>query len=124
MLCSECNKNTAVLFINKVENGQTSLEGLCYDCAKKKGINPLEVLSKQNDILSKDKINMSDMTKQLETIFKDLSENMNFEDLEGLGLEELEMFSNENEDGKITGAAIPIGSIFANMFGGYNEQNQ
>lgn len=37
MLCSVCNKNTAVIFINKLDsNGKNKLEGLCYDCAKKK----------------------------------------------------------------------------------------
>ena len=40
MLCSECNKNPAILFYKKIENGKESLEGYCYDCAKKKGINP------------------------------------------------------------------------------------
>ena len=54
MLCSECKKNAAILFYNKVENGKETMEGLCYDCAKKKGINPLDVLSKQSDLLNKD----------------------------------------------------------------------
>ena len=71
MLCSECKKNAAILFYNKVENGKETMEGLCYDCAKKKGINPLDVLSKQSDLLNKDKINLNDMSKQLETVFKD-----------------------------------------------------
>ena len=44
MLCSECNKNPAILFYKKIENGKESLEGYCYDCAQKKGINPTEVL--------------------------------------------------------------------------------
>ena len=38
MLCSECNENNAEIFINKIENGVSSMEGLCRDCAKKKGI--------------------------------------------------------------------------------------
>ena len=38
MLCSECNKNNAEIFINKIENGVSSMEGLCKECAKKKGI--------------------------------------------------------------------------------------
>ena len=46
MLCSECNKNPAILFYKKIENGKESLEGYCYDCAKAKGINPNEVLYK------------------------------------------------------------------------------
>ena len=71
MLCSECKKNAAILFYNKVENGKETMEGLCYDCAKKKGINPLDVLSKQSDLLNKDKINLNDMSKQLEIIFNE-----------------------------------------------------
>ncbi len=122
MLCSECNKNTAVLFINKVENGQTSLEGLCYECAKKKGINPLEVLSKQNDILSKDKINISDVTKQFETIFKDIAENINFEELENI--DETDFTNEKTGEPKFTAAAIPLGSIFSNIFTNSNEPEQ
>lgn len=115
MLCSECNKNPAILFYKKIENGKEALEGYCYDCAKKKGINPLEVLSNQNDILSKDKLNITDMTKQFETIFKDLAENINLEDIENI--EGAITFENQDEtedDGtpKITGAAIPLRFYF------------
>ncbi len=118
MLCSECNKNPAILFYKKIENGKESLEGYCYDCAKKKGINPTQVLSEQNSILSKDNINLNDMTEQFETIFKDLAENINLEDIENI--EGAITFDNKNDDPdddspKISGAAIPLGSIF-NMF--------
>lgn len=121
MLCSECKKNAAILFYNKVENGKETMEGLCYDCAKKKGINPLDVLSKQSDLLNKDKINLNDMSKQLETVFKDLAENINLEDIENM--DGAITFNNQDEDSddedapKIAGAAIPLGSIFSNMFG-------
>ena len=120
MLCSECNKNPAILFYKKIENGKESLEGYCYDCAKKKGINPTEVLHNQNNILSNDKININDMTKQFETIFKDLAENINLEDIENLDgaitFESQEQNPDSDEPSKISGAAIPLGSIFSNMF--------
>lgn len=124
MLCSECNKNPAILFYKKIENNKESMEGYCYDCAKKKGINPNEVLSKQNDILSKDKVNLSDMTKQFESIFKDLAENINLEDIENIEgaitFENTDQNNDENSP-KIAGAAIPLGSIFNNMF--HNNSN-
>ena len=41
MICSVCNKNTAVVFLNKMENGKKTVEGLCYNCAKEKGIKPI-----------------------------------------------------------------------------------
>ena len=120
MLCSECNKNPAIIFYKKIENGKESMEGYCYECAKKKGINPNEVLHKQNEILSNDKVNLNDMTKQFETIFKDLAENINLEDIENI--DGAITFGTESDDpsdenpNKISGAAIPLGSIFSNMF--------
>ena len=126
MLCSECNKNPAILFYKKIENGKESLEGYCYDCAKAKGINPNEVLYRQNEILSKDNVNLNDMTKQFETIFKDLAENINLEDIENIdGAITFENNSDDNGDGtgKVAGAAIPLSSLFSNMFGGNSNNN-
>ena len=125
MLCSDCKKNAAILFFNKVENGKETMEGLCYDCAQKRGINPLDVLSKQKEILNKDNININDMSKQFESIFKDLAENINLEDIENM---EGAITFGPSEDGlddedtpKIAGAAIPLGSIFSSMFGTKND---
>ena len=124
MLCSECNQNPAILFYKKIENGKESLEGYCYECAKKKGINPNEVLANQQNILAKDPVNLADMSKQFETIFKDLASNINLEDIENI--EGAITFDNTNSDDenapKIAGAAIPLGSIFSNMFN--KNQNQ
>ncbi|MBQ9297543.1 MAG: ATP-dependent Clp protease ATP-binding subunit [Clostridia bacterium] len=102
MLCSNCNKNAAVIFINKMVDGKQEIEGLCFQCAQEKGINPLEVLAKQSNLSEKDLENMS---KQFENVFKNLSnnlENVNFED----------MTSDEDNS---------LGSIFANMFS--NNEN-
>ncbi len=46
-LCSVCKKNTAVVFVNKIEEGKPKLEGLCLSCAKERGINPLASMMKQ-----------------------------------------------------------------------------
>ncbi len=133
MICSECKKNPAILFYEKIDNGKSTMEGLCYDCAKKKGINPTEVLSKQQDVLAKDKINLADMNKQLETIFKDFAENLDLKDLEnidgaitfgdfgdGTGDDENDF---DEEKPRIAGAAIPLGSIFSNMFSQDKQNN-
>ena len=128
MLCSECNKNPAILFYKKIEDGKESLEGYCYDCAKKKGINPTEVLSQQNNFLSHDKLNINDMSKQFESIFKDLAENINLEDLENIeGAITFDNIDgktdNDGESSKISGTAIPLGSIF-NMFQNNNNNEE
>ena len=127
MLCSECNDKPAVVFYKKIENGKETLEGYCYDCAKKKGINPLEVITNQNEILSKDKLNINDMTQQFESIFKDLAENINLEDIENIeGAITFEQDNDEDpENGpKISGAAIPLGSIFSNMMKNRDNDEQ
>ncbi len=106
MLCSVCKKNPAIIFINKADaEGKNSLEGFCYNCAKEKGINPMEVLSQQANILEGDNVNLDDMASQFESIFNDLTESLNNKDM--------------NFDG-VSGSAIPIGAILGNVFGGDN----
>lgn len=41
-LCSKCKKNLAVVFITKIENGQTNNEGYCLKCARELGIKPVD----------------------------------------------------------------------------------
>ena len=130
MICSECKKNPAILFYEKIDNQKSTMEGLCYDCAKKKGIDVTEVLSKQQDILSKDKINLADMNKQLESIFKDFAENLDINNLENIdgaitfgNLGDDEDSYDDEEKPRISGAAIPLGSIFSNMFSQNKQEN-
>ncbi len=104
MLCSNCNKNTAVVFINKTENGQTKTEGLCYNCAKKRGINPLDVIVK-NANLSQDEL--EDMSNQFEEILQDFSGNL---DIENLSPDDL---NNENN---------PFGGFFSMFKTGFSNQ--
>ena len=117
MLCSDCKKNSAVVFINKKdENGKNTLEGYCYDCAKKRGINPIDSLMKQAN-LSEDDLN--NMTEQFESMFKDMSENMNFPEVLDNNMEQSD---NDNTNKGVEFGAIPLGSIFSNMFN--NEGSQ
>ena len=123
MICSECKKNPAILFYEKIENNKNKMEGLCYDCAKKRGINATDVLAKQQETLAKDKINLTDMNKQLESLFKDFAENLDMNqigNIEGAitfgNLDDDENDDYDEEKPKVAGAAIPLGSIFSNMF--------
>ena len=103
MLCSVCNKNTAVVFVNKVEDGKKSVEGYCYNCAKEKGINPLEALAKNANISNSE---LEDMTTQIESLLKDFSENMNLESL-GISPEDLEAEFDSSDPN-----SNPLGGIF------------
>ena len=68
MLCSDCKKNTAVIFINKQgPDNKTEVEGLCYECAKKRGINPIDTMAKQANLSDKD---IQEITNKLDDMFK------------------------------------------------------
>ena len=38
VMCSKCHKRVAVVFVNKLENGNKLSEGLCIKCARELGI--------------------------------------------------------------------------------------
>ena len=120
MLCSKCKKNTAIIFINDTNNkdSKDSIKGLCYDCAKSEGIDALEVLAKQNDILGKDIVNLQDFSGQFENIFKDLSKHLNIEPLGNLDLDSME--TEDIEDS--TEGGFPLGSIFAGFVKPKNDE--
>lgn len=44
-LCSRCKKNVAVIFITRIENGESHNEGLCLRCARELHIKPVDELS-------------------------------------------------------------------------------
>ena len=107
MLCSVCHKNMAVIFTKKIDGNKTSTEGLCMDCARAKGINPIDILVKQAN-LSEDEI--KDLTSQFEGVFNEIQEDMENMDYP--------------EEG-IASGGIPLGSIFSNMFGSKtNEESE
>ena len=41
-MCARCHKRVAVIFLTKLENGETKSEGLCLKCAKELGIKPID----------------------------------------------------------------------------------
>ena len=53
-LCSRCHKNPAVVFITKLENGETKNEGLCLKCAKELNIKPVMDMMEKMGITDED----------------------------------------------------------------------
>ena len=78
MICSVCKKNVAIILINKIDGDKKVTEGLCYNCAKERGLNPLEALAKQANLTNE---NINDMSKQFEEIFNDISDNIPYDEL-------------------------------------------
>ena len=53
-LCSRCHKNVAVIFLTRIEGGETKNEGLCLKCAKELGIKPVEDMMQKMGISDED----------------------------------------------------------------------
>ena len=59
-MCVKCKKNVAVVFITRVENGNTLNEGYCLKCAKSLGIPQIDQVVKQMGISEDDLDMLSD----------------------------------------------------------------
>ena len=95
MLCSVCKKEQAVVFVNEpTKDDPKHVTGYCLNCAKEKGIKPLQ------SVLNNSNIDLNNVAEQFESIFNNISNNM---DLQDMDFEEAQN-------------AVPIGAIFGNFF--------
>ena len=60
MLCVRCKKRTAVVFIQRMENGKPKQEGYCLTCARALHIQPVDDLMKQFGMSDQDLENMEE----------------------------------------------------------------
>ena len=108
-LCARCHKNMAVVFINRIENGQSHQEGLCLKCARELHIKPID------DIISKMGIN----DEELDGLSSEMMEAM--QNLSGNG-DDLMNIENDDDssddDGKT--ATFPF---LNRLFGAQNAAN-
>ena len=71
MLCSDCNKNLAVIFMTKMENNKQTTKGLCFECAKKRGIDPLNNMLLQSGMSQEE---LESLTSEMEDFISNLSQ--------------------------------------------------
>ena len=111
-LCSRCKKNLAVIFITKMENGQTTNEGLCLKCAKELGIKPVD------DMISR--MGLSD--DDLENLNGEMGDMMN--GLEGLlNPGEKDEDSEDDEHDSQTATFPFLNKLFGNAANNENADN-
>jgi len=84
MLCSDCNKNLAVIFMTKIENGKQSTEGLCLSCAKKRGISPINNMILPSGMSEEEFENMSNELEELMGSLSDEENSSNIADEKSL----------------------------------------
>ena len=111
-LCSRCKKNLAVIFITKMENGQTTNEGLCLKCAKELGIKPVD------DMISR--MGLSD--DDLENLNGEMGDMMN--GLEGLLNPDEKDEDGEDDEQDSQTATFPfLNKLFGNAANNENADN-
>ncbi len=109
-ICSRCKKNMAVVFITKIENGQSVNEGLCLKCARELHIKPVD------DIIAKMGLSDDDLDGLEGEMMNALG---GAEGIEGLmGIEPSES-DDDDDQGKT--ATFPF---LSRLFGGPQGQNQ
>ena len=95
MLCSVCKKNMAVVFINSLDKEGKStgkVKGLCLECAKKQGIDPLSNIVKEISNMSEEE--MEEMSNQFSDMFNSMGS------MDGLPMDEELSYENDNLDEK------------------------
>ena len=108
-LCSRCKKNVAVIFIKKIENGQSVNEGLCLKCAKSLGIKQVDDIVAQMGISDED---LDNLTDEMTGMFS-MMQNM----VQGEGDEE------DGEDMDSQTATFPfLNKLFGGERGGNNSE--
>ena len=122
MLCDDCKKNVAVIFVNKEdENGEIKRIGYCPSCAIKHGFTQEDI---EKNLSNED---LSKVTEQLNDLLKNFTNNISM--LKDMDQEELDNLTesalnyDENSENQPMGFAIPIGSIFSNMNGKNQNSN-
>ncbi|MBO6157754.1 MAG: ATP-dependent Clp protease ATP-binding subunit [Firmicutes bacterium] len=92
MLCQICHTNTAVLFVNRLENGQQKQLAMCLSCARKQGLPLSNLMGGPGGV--------------------------NQEELDNIGKQMNEMMEQMQEDGTLEGLEKMIPPQFLNMMKG------
>ena len=113
MICSRCKKRPAVVFITRMENGQTLNDGLCLFCARELNIKPVNDMMEKMGLSDED---LEQMSGQLDDMMQSLTagEQSPDEPLEG---EDATEEISENGDSFKPGGAATF-PLFNGLFGG------
>ena len=107
-LCSRCKKNVAVIFITRLEGGQTKNEGLCLKCARELHIKPVD------DVINK--MGLSD--EELDGLTSEMMEALGNAE----GLMDIENSDSDTDDEGKTATFPFLNRLFGNM-GGQKPEN-
>ena len=104
MVCIRCQKRPAIIFVQRMENGQMKNEGYCLRCARELHIKPVEDLMKQFGMSDED---MENMENRMENMVEEMGGDGNpFSMMMNMGQPE-----NDGDEDLVPGssATFPLG---------------
>ena len=72
MVCIRCQKRPAIIFIQRMDNGQMKQEGYCLHCARELHIKPVDDLMKQFGMSEQD---LDNMENRMESMMEELGDS-------------------------------------------------
>ena len=107
MVCIRCQKRPAIIFVQRMENGQMKNEGYCLHCAREMHLKPVDDLMKQFGMSDEDMDAMEDRMENMMQEMGDMSSMNPFSMMMGMGQPD-----QSEEDGDLvpgSSATFPLG---------------
>ena len=107
MVCNRCQKRPAIIFVQRMENGQMKNEGFCLHCARELHIKPVEDLMKQFGMSDED---MDNMENRMESMMDEMGDANPLSLMMNMG-QPMDGEENEGDDDLVPGssATFPLG---------------
>ncbi len=110
VMCSQCHKRMAVIFVTKVENGEKTTKGLCLKCAKEMGVPVDNLVGNVMNQFGISPEQMENAEEELKAMLEQSSENLPSD-------------CDDNEDGGAPAIDLPKLFRDAGLFASAKDEN-
>ena len=112
-MCVKCGVRPAVMYITKMENGKTSMEGYCLSCAKELGLAPVDQMFEKFGIGADE---IESINEQMNDMIESMGGPEALQEAEANML--MSMGIDADEDSEGGAATAPLSDFMNNIFGG------
>ena len=111
-MCVKCGVRPAVMYITKMENGKTSMEGYCLSCAKELGLAPIDQMFEKFGIGDED---IESINEQMNDIIESIGGPEALKEAEANMMMSMPGMDDDLEGGAMT---APLSDFMNNILGG------
>ena len=112
-MCIKCGTRPAVMYITKMENGKTSMEGYCLSCAKELGLAPVDQMFEKFGIGADE---IESINEQMNDMIESMGGPEALQEAENNMLMSMGIDCDEDSEGGA--ATAPLSDFMNNIFGG------